>query len=599
MTNEILTKIKEKLALVPMKPGCYQMHNEQGTIIYVGKAKILKNRLTSYFHGAHDAKTTRMVEDIFDFEYIITSNETEAFLLELNFIKKYRPKYNIMMMDDKTYPYIVITNELHPRLIIERDLAKGHNLKKAKYFGPYPDGKTCKVMVDVLNKLYPFRKCNTIPKKACLYKQLGLCLAPCEEKIDTSIYTKMIDEVSHFLMGHTKQLQEVLEKAMLEASTSLNYEKALEYRDLSNRLKEVFKPQKMITSSSANQDIFGFYVQDDIVCIQVLNVRYGKIIERTGNVFDVMDNLEDVLLNYIYNFYASGSNDLPKEIIIPYIEGYEVLETLFDRPFIIPVRGTKKKLVDLVCENALNSLTNLQKTRLLNYQKTKKPLEDLGVLLSMEYPYRIEIFDNSNIQGTSAVSGMVTYIDGVKCPKEYRKYKVKTIQGSDDYHTMQEVITRRYQRIIKDKLVMPDLIIVDGGIPQVNASRIALENLHLNNVNLIGLEKDDFHKTKGIIKKDNTEILLDKHTELYLLLASMQEEVHRFAISFFKQTHTKTGLTSALDGVEGIGKTRKKLLWDNFSSIDEMKNAPDAKLVKMGFPKKVIQGLKEALNKQN
>jgi excinuclease ABC subunit C len=532
-----------------------------------------------------------MVQDVYDFEYIITSSEVEAFLLELNFIKKYRPKYNIMLMDDKTYPYLVISNEKNPRLFMTRDLSKEKHKKKGKYFGPYPNASACHDTAEVLNKIFPYRKCKELPKKACLYYQMGECLAPCIQKIESKKYEEMNQEVTKLLNGYSTSILDKLNDSMNEASENLNFEKALEYREIIKNLKVLIQPQKMILADGKSRDVFGFYQKDDLVCIQVLHIRYGRIVERKGEVFDVVNNLEDVVLSYIYNFYDSYENDLPSEVLLPYLEENHILSELVNTKFIVPIKGKKKQLVNLVCENAQNNLDNLQKMRLSHYQKTEKPLEDLSKLLKITYPKRIELFDNSNIQGDSSVSAMVCYIDGVRSPQDYRKYKVKTVDGADDFHTMQEVITRRYSRVEKENLIRPDLIIVDGGRPQVTAAKEALLKLGLTNYSIIGLEKDDNHRTKGIIEEDGNEIILDKKTELYLLLCAMQDEVHRFAITFFKKTHTKEGLQSILDGIEGIGKKRKQLLFANFETIDEIKTASKEKLHALGFPQKTIDAL--------
>ncbi len=592
MDKEIKQHIKAKLSLVPFQPGCYQMYNKDGVIIYVGKAKILKNRLSSYFNSnVHDAKTTQMLSEVVNFEYIITRSETEAFLLECNFIKEYRPHYNIMLMDDKTYPYILLTKEEHPRLIMTRDIKKvrRHN---GRLFGPYPNAKACRDTVEVLNKVYPFRKCNKIPKKRCLYYDMGQCLGPCENKVTKADYEPHINSVIKFLNGSDTELLDILEQKMQIASENLEFEKALEYRDIINSTKALMEKQTMSLNDNVTRDIFGYYAAKDKVCIQILHMRRGRIIERDGEVFDIVGDLNELIISYIYSFYDYQANIVPKEILIPYLDEKEILSELLDVKINIPVRGLKKKLVDLVCENAKNNLENLDKLRLLKLEKTKEPLNELAKMVNIKYPKVIELFDNSNIQGSSAVAGMVVYIDGIKSPKDYRKYNIKTVVGADDYHSMQEILTRRYTRVIKDNLRKPSLVIVDGGLPQVGAAIDVFKKIGLQDVDLIGLEKDDNHRTKAIVTKDKKEIFLDKHSNLFLLLEAMQDEVHRFAISFFKEKHTKNTFTSSLDNIEGIGKKRKMLLLKNFSSLEEMKEAKIEKYKALGIPVDIANKIK-------
>lgn len=586
LQSEVKERIKLKLSLVPKKPGCYQMKDESGTIIYVGKAKILQNRLKSYFTGSHDSKTTKMVQNVYDFEYIITSSEKEAFLLELNFIKEYRPKYNIMLMDDKTYPYIVLTNETNPRLLLTREVKLKGKMRPLKIYGPFPNVKACRETVEVLNKIYPFRKCNHIPKKSCLYYDMHQCLAPCVNTITKSDYTKYISSVQEVLSGSNQTLLKELNEKMNYCAENLMFEEAIEYRNIINSISELLTPQKMTITDGKDRDVFGYYVHDGLVCVQILHMRSGKIIERTGEVFDIIDNLDDILCEYLYEFYDARRELKPSELLIPYIEGYEILNELLEINIVVPIKGIKKQLVKLGCENAQNNLENLQKMHLIKISKTTKPIEELGTILNIPYPEVIEIFDNSNISGASPVSAMVTYINGSPSPKDYRKYKVKTVNGADDFHTMQEVIFRRYSRLQKENGRIPNLIIVDGGKPQVKAAKEMLQKLNLE-IPLIGLAKDDNHRTDSIVMSNFEEIHLDKTSNLFLILTAMQDEVHRFAITFFKQTHTKNAFTSIFDNIEGIGKSRKLLLMKEFENLTELENTSVEKLKALGFPEKL------------
>ena len=596
--EEILQQIKTKLSLVPKKPGCYQMYNAKGEIIYVGKAKILQNRLKSYFTGSHDAKTTRMLQDVVNFEYIITHSELEAFLLESNFIKKNRPKYNILLMDDKSYPYILITNEENPRLVMTRDVKKEHKKKNQYLFGPYPNAKACIDIVEILNKVYPFRKCHNIPNKACLYSHLNQCLAPCINKCSRNDYTESIKSAMRFLNGSSDELTTILKQKMEEASNNLEFEQAMEYRDTINSINEIVEKQTMELNDGLSKDIFGYYSKDGLVAIQVLHMRSGKIIERSGEIFDLIGEIDEAILSYIYQFYDDTNNLVPKEIIIPYLEEYQILSELLTTKVIVPVKGIKKQLLNNVMENAKNNIDNLQKMRLIEIEKTKKPLEDLAKLLDINYPKVIELFDNSNIQGATPVSAMVRYVDGKPSYKDYRKYKVKTVKGPDDYHTMMEVIERRYKRLLVENANLPDMIIVDGGKTQVKAASIILKKLNIENeITLIGLLKDDHHRTRGMVDRNFNEIFIDKKSDLFLLLEAMQDEVHRFAITFFKTRHNKLSMTSILDEIPGIGKQRKKLLLETYGTVDEIKHTTVEKLKSLGMPGKLAKELLETLNK--
>lgn len=597
--NIILENIKAKLTLVPHKPGCYQMLNSKNEIIYVGKAKDLHNRLRSYFSGSHDAKTTRMLMDVVTFEYIVATKEVEAFLLELNYIKEYRPQYNILLMDDKTYPYICFIDENHPKLVYTRDVKKFTRKSTNKVFGPFPNVKACRDLVEILNKIYPFRKCNQIPKKSCLYYDMGQCLAPCINNINKSDYAPYVESVVKVLNGSNKELLNQLNEKMQEASMNLEFEKAIEYRNIINSMNEIAEKQSIIINDGVSRDVLGYFEKDGVVSVQLFHMRYGKIIERTCEVFDVYDNLDEIIISYIYQFYDSSSNVLPNELLIPYLEDYSILTELLNLRVNVPVKGIKKKLVDLAKQNAQESLEHALNLKKLKLSKTKEPLIELANILNIDYPKRIELFDNSNIGGASAVSAMVSYIDGVPSRKDYRKYKVKTIEGADDYHTMIEVITRRYKRLKEESLTLPNLLIVDGGKIQVKAAITVFKNLGIDNVDIIGLQKDDNHKTDSIITNDLKEIKVDKKSNIFLLLEAMQEEVHRFAITFFKQTHSKNTLSSILDDIKGIGKARKKVLHENFNSITDMINAPLEKYQSLGINKEVALNLIETLKSRD
>lgn len=544
--------IKDKLKELPNNPGCYLMKNKDGEIIYVGKAKNLSNRVRSYFTGAHNAKTTRLVQDIDTFEFIMTSTEKEAFILEMNLIKKHNPKYNIMLTDDKRYPYIAISNERHPKIYYTRDLNK-----KAKYYGPYPNAGAAKYVADMLNKMYPLRKCNKIPKKECLYYHIGQCLAPCIKDVSSNDYKEITNKITSFLKGNIKDEVKRLKTLMNEASDRLEFEVAMEYLNIINDLEAISERQKM-EFDMHDADVFNFQAKDNFISIQVFHLREGKIIERNGTVIELLENINETFISFIESFYFVGNNPIPKEIIIPNELEKENINTDDEilKRLVFPKMGKKKELLDLVLLNINKELDNLILKESRKYERTMGAQIKLGELLNIKELHVIEAFDNSNIQGTSSVSAMVSYIDGIKNPKGYRKYKVKTIEGANDVGTFKEIITRRYKRLKEENLRMPDLIIIDGGANQVNASKEALDKLGIK-LNMIGLIKDNNHKTDSLLFNDEV-ITLDKRSNLFLFLESIQDEVHRFAISFHKDTRSKNMFVSGLDKIKGIGKVRKE-----------------------------------------
>lgn len=543
--------IKDKLKELPNNPGCYLMKNSDDEVIYVGKAKNLSNRVRSYFTGSHNAKTTRLVQDIKTFEFIITSTEKEAFILEMNLIKKYNPKYNIMLTDDKRYPYIAVSNEKNPKIYYTRDLGK-----KAKYFGPYPNAKAAKEVCDMLNKMYPLRKCNKIPKKECLYYHIGQCLAPCIRKVEDSEYKDIVNKLNLFLKGNVKDEIKRLTKLMNEASEKLEFEIAMEYLNLIENLKAISERQKMEFDIN-DADVFNYAVKDSYIDIQVFHLRDSKIIERNGSVFEVMENPIDMFKNFIRSFYLLNNNPIPKEIILPIIdEEYNFFEESIDKKVSVPKMGRKKELLDLVLININKELDNLILKESRKYERTTLASLELGKILGIDNLKTIEAFDNSNIQGTSSVSAMVSFVDGVKNPKGYRKYRVKTVEGANDVGTFKEIIYRRYKRLIDEDSKLPDLIIIDGGVNQVNASKEALEKAGAS-IKMIGLIKDDHHKTSSLLYEDKI-IDIDKKSNVFLFLESIQDEVHRFAISFHKDTRSKNMFVSGLDKIKGIGKVKKE-----------------------------------------
>ena len=584
--------IDQKLALVPHKPGCYLMKDEYGIIIYVGKSKNLKNRLSSYFKSSHTGKTAMLVRDIRDFEYILTSSELEALLLEINLIKKHDPKYNILLRDDKTYPYIEITNEPVFRLMVIRN----PNMKKnrnTKVFGPYPNVTAARRVVNMINRIYPLKKCKHYEKKLCLYYHIDQCLGYCVKDVDKEILAKMRQEIISFLNGNHEIVTNKLKELMEQSSEKLQFEKALEYKELLDYISITLEKQKVELDDNLNRDIIGYYSNKGYLSVQILFIRGGKLLDHSSNIFPMIDTLEEELTTYISKFYDKHKIK-PNEVIVDDIINTEMLSQAFNLKFFTPQKGKKKNMLNLACENAKNYYN--EQITLINRdeEKTTKALEELANILNISKLSRIELFDNSNLFGNFNVSGMVVFIDGKPAKNEYRKFKI-TNDVNDDYGTMREVIYRRYFRVLKDKLTRPDLIIVDGGIGQLNVAREVLKELNLN-IPTAGLKKDDKHNTNTLVGLDPIRIInIDKKSNLFLLLTKMQDEVHNYTINYHRQIRSKGSLSSILDNIEGIGEVRKNKLLKKYKTINKMKEANIDELQEI-LPQHIAILLKEYLN---
>ncbi|WJE38175.1 excinuclease ABC subunit UvrC [Bacillus safensis] len=586
--------IKEKLSVLPDQPGCYLMKDRQNTIIYVGKAKVLKNRVRSYFTGSHDAKTQRLVSEIEDFEYIVTSSNIEALILELNLIKKYDPKYNVMLKDDKTYPFIKITNERHPKLIVTRNVKKD----KGKYFGPYPNVQAARETKKLLDRLYPLRKCATLPDRVCLYYHLGQCLAPCVYDISEETNKQLVDEITRFLNGGHQQIKKELTEKMQEAAGNLEFERAKELRDQIAYIDSTMEKQKMTMSDLSDRDVFAYAYDKGWMCVQVFFIRQGKLIERDVSLFPMYQDPEEEFLTFMGQFYEKNNHFLPKEILVPDSVDQEMIEQLLETNVHQPKKGKKKDLLLLAHQNAKIALKEKFSLIERDEERTIGAVKQLGDALNIYMPYRIEAFDNSNIQGADPVSAMVVFQDGKPYKKEYRKYKIKTVSGPDDYASMREVIRRRYTRVLKDELPLPDLILIDGGKGQINAAIDVLENELNLSVPVAGLVKDEKHRTSNLMMGDTLEIVaLERNSQAFYLLQRIQDEVHRFAISFHRQLRGKNAFQSILDDVPGIGEKRKKQLLKHFGSVKKMKEASIQDFQEAGIPKQTAELLMEALKK--
>ena len=585
--------IQSKLELLPTSPGCYIHKDKNGTIIYVGKAKNLRNRVRSYFRGSHDTKTEALVSEIVDFEFIVTESNIEALLLEINLIKENKPKYNIMLKDDKSYPFIKITNETYPRLIITRQVKKDGGL----YFGPYPDVGAANEIKRLLDRLFPFRKCTNPPEKVCFYYHLGQCKAHTICQVDSQYFKDLAQEVAAFLKGQDDQIIEDLRGKMAGAAQAMEFEKAAEYRDLIQSIGTLRTKQRVMAKDLQNRDVFGYYVDKGWMCVQVFFVRQGKLIERDVNLFPYYNDPDEDFLTYIGQFYQEKSHLKPNEILIPADIDEEAVKALVDTKVLKPQRGEKKQLVNLAIKNARVSLQ--QKFDLLekSIEKTQGAIENLGQLLNIPTPVRIESFDNSNIMGTSPVSAMVVFVNGKPSKKDYRKYKIKTVVGPDDYASMREVIKRRYSRVIRDGLTPPDLIIIDGGQGQVNvAKEVIQEQLGLD-IPIAGLQKNDKHQTHELLFGDPLQVVeLSRNSQEFFLLQRIQDEVHRFAITFHRQLRSKNSFSSQLDGIEGLGPKRKQNLMKHFKSLTKIKEASVDEIVEVGVPRAVAEAVQEKLN---
>lgn len=581
---------KEELSLVPHLPGCYLMKNKDNIVIYVGKSKNLKNRLSSYFNREHTGKTMMLVREIDHFEYIVTNTEMESLLLEINLIKKYTPKYNILYRDDKSYPYIELTDEKVPRLRIIRRI----NVKKIKnnLFGPYPNVGAARRVVEILNRVYPLRKCNTYEKRECLYYHIGECLGYCTKNIDEEVIKEMKTEIISFLNGNTKVLTNKLKEKMNKYSNNMEYEKALEYKELLNYINITTEKQKVDLDDRVNIDVVGYYSKDNYISIQILFIRGGKLLDRNRNIFPMVGDEEEELSNYLLNFYSKNVSNT-KEILVPNNIDTNTFSELFNIKFITPIKGEKKRILSLAEDNARiyyeEQMTYIKRDE----DKITNALNELKEKLNIPSADRIELFDNSNLFGSFNVSGMVVFKMGKPSKNDYRKYKI-TNDVNDDYGTMKEVIYRRYFKVLKENLEMPDLIIVDGGIGQINVAREVISSLGLK-IEVCGLKKDDTHSTNMLLGKDPLEeIKIDKQSDLFLLLTKMQDEVHNFTISYHKNIRSKGALSSVLDNIEGIGEVRKNKLLKKYKTISKMKEAPLEELEEI-LPKDIAVSFKDFL----
>ncbi|MBR0474713.1 MAG: excinuclease ABC subunit UvrC [Erysipelotrichaceae bacterium] len=556
--------LKNKLLTLPMEPGCYLMKDKHGEVIYVGKAKKLKNRVSQYFVGTHDNKTTKMVSNVVDFDYIVAPSEKEALILEYNLIKQYKPRFNIMFMDDASYPYIRLTLEDYPTIKVVRDAKR---MKNAKYFGPYPNAGHAHELVDLLQQLYPLRRCKTMPNKVCLYYHLGQCLGPCEFKIGKDVYSKIVDDIVTFMNGNTKEITDDLIKRRNRFSENLQFEQAAKCQSLLEAVEHVTTKVQVQANGRQDEDVFAYYVDKGFMSIVGLLYRKGKLLHKHLLLKPIYDDPEETFISYLIQYYQH--NPAPKTLIVDKSIDIESLSEILDCKIVQPIRGQKRKLLALAVENGQINLE--QKFAIVNKEikSTESVMNELRELTNCN-THRIELYDNSHISGEYAVGAMVVYIDGATSKKDYRLYRVHN--RNNDYANMQEVLYRRFFRSIKENTALPDMIIVDGGIPQIKAAKEIVDELKLD-VKIFGLVKNDKHQTASLMDSELNNIMIDRESPLFFQLTRMQDEVHRFAITFHKKVRSKEMTHSTLDDIPGIGPKRKKQLLRKFSTLKKIEEA--------------------------
>ena len=568
MEESVKKKIHDKLKLIPKKPGSYQMKNKDGIIIYVGKAKNLYNRVRSYFLQTHTGKTAMLVNDIYDFEYIVTSSELESLILEITLIKKYEPKYNILLKDDKSYPYIELTNEKYPRLKIVRNINRKKN--KNHLYGPYPNVTAARKTVNMLNRIYPLRKCDNLKKDLCLYYHIGECLGYCKNDVDKDILDNMINEITSFLKGNSKYVVKKLEDEMYKASSNLNYEKALELKEMLNDINITLIKQKIDLNKNYNFDVFGYYYNNNYLSIVTFYIREGLLFGKSSEIYNTIDEVDEELTRYIISFYEKN-NIKPKEIIVPNIIDKEILSSYLDIKVSSPTKGDIKKLIDLANENSKILLEEKEEKIKVEEENRLKCVLELEKLLNIEKASRIEAFDNSHLFGTFYVGGMVVFDDFLPNKDLYRKYKIET-GAKDDLSAMREVLYRRYYKVLMEEDKKPDLLLVDGGNNQINVAKEIINSLGLS-IPICGLKKNDKHQTSMLVDSNLNEIPIPKDSNLFLFLTMIQDEVHEFAISYHRNIRGKGMLASFLDMAPGVGEKRRKQLLKKFGSLKRLKEA--------------------------
>lgn len=585
--------IKHKLALLPDKPGCYQMKNLNSQIIYVGKAKNLKNRVRSYFKSSHEGKTAKLVSEIADFDYIVTSSDKEAFLLEITLIQKFQPYYNIKLKKGTGYPYIKITNEKDPRMEIVSSVRRDGGF----YFGPYPNVYAAEETLHFLEKVYPLRRCNGFQGRPCLYYHMGQCLGACFQEVPKEEYDQQIAKIKSFLRGNVAKIKQSLQTKMQKASEAMEFERAADIRDQIHYIEVTVEKQKIISNDSTPRDLFNFYLDKGWLSIQIFFIRQSRLIKREKRLFPIATDVSDELSSFILQFYNNKNKVLPNEILVPSGLDNKIMAEILGIPVRTPQRGEKKNLLELAKENAQITLEEKFRLMELDESKTTGAMKEITDALGIPEGHRIEAFDHSHIQGSELVSAMVVFTDGKPDKKMYRKFKLNTVDHADEAASTREVIRRRYVRLLKEKQSLPDLILMDGGDIQLNAAKDVLVNELSLHIPVAGMVKNDKHKTSDLIfGSQDQRVQLDPKSQGFYLVQRIQDEVHRFAITFHRQLHAKNSLASQLDLIQGVGpKTRNKLL-KSFGSLNKIRDANLKEIEELGIPEKVAKTIKVSLS---
>lgn len=592
---KVLDNIEKKLKLLPDLPGCYLMKNREDKIIYVGKAKNLKNRVRSYFRGAHDTKTTKLVSEIDHFETIITNSDKEALILEINLIQEYKPIYNIRLKDSTMYPYLKITKERDPQLIITNEVKKDGGT----YFGPFPNVGAATSTQQLIHRAFPLRRCPKNEKRACFYYHLGQCIGPCDHEVSPEEYQNQIDRIKRFLNGDVNEIKSNLRDRMNRAAENLDFEQAADYRDQISYIEKTIERQVIMSQDYDNMDIFAYVLDRGWLSVQTFMLRQGSILKRKAAIFPSYNNPEEEVTTYIARFYREDTQLKPKTILVPSDIDHELLHDYLEIPVTTPLRGKKRSLLELCEKNSRIALDEKFRLIEMSERKTLGAIDELSDALNIPQANYIESFDHSNIQGTHAVSGMVVYRDGKPERKSYRKFKIKTVEGSNEFASTQEVIRRRYSRLLRENKELPDLILMDGGKIQIRAARDVLENELGIDIPVAGMVKNDRHKTAALMDGYSEEIIELKPTsQAFHFLQRVQEEVHRYAISYHRNVRSKTQFGSVLDAIPGVGpKTRTKLL-KHFKDLQRIKTAELSEFKHLGIPVTTAQRILDELNKE-
>lgn len=585
--------IEHKLALLPDKPGCYQMKNLNSRIIYVGKAKNLKNRVRSYFKSSHEGKTAKLVSEIADFDYIVTSSDKEAFLLEITLIQKFQPYYNIKLKKGTGYPYIKITNEKDPRMEIVSSVRRDGGF----YFGPYPNVYAAEETLHFLEKVYPLRRCNGFQGRPCLYYHMGQCLGACFQEVPKEEYDQQIAKIKSFLRGNVAKVKQSLQTKMQKASEAMEFERAADIRDQIHYIEVTVEKQKIISNDSTPRDLFNLYLDKGWLSIQIFFIRQSRLIKREKRLFPIATDVSDELSSFILQFYNNKNKVLPNEILVPSGLDNKIMTEILGIPVRTPQRGEKKNLLELAKENAQITLEEKFRLMELDESKTTGAMKEITDALGIPEGHRIEAFDHSHIQGSELVSAMVVFTDGKPDKKMYRKFKLNTVDHADEAASTREVIRRRYVRLLKEKQSLPDLILMDGGDIQLNAAKDVLVNELSLHIPVAGMVKNDKHKTSDLVfGSQDQRVQLDPKSQGFYLVQRIQDEVHRFAITFHRQLHAKNSLASQLDLIQGVGpKTRNKLL-KSFGSLNKIRDANLKEIEELGIPEKVAKTIKVSLS---